>query len=426
MRLFLLLLFFTQLAFAVEDKTPMLVHLATEDDLIPIYLEKFVNENSGFDNGYPEQLKKILAFDLNHNGMTYLEDNRDQAAYHVLVRMKERRVEARVIPVFNGTGKELEGVYLSGYLSEDRRQIHRLADMIHKALFGTGGIASTRILYTRRTKDTSEIWESDYDGANARQVTHNGGYCITPTYIPPKPGYRSGSFFYVSYKTGQPKIYMASLRNGLGRRLSQLGGNQLMPSISKQRDQVAFIGDVTGNPDIFLQPFNPEKGAIGKPRQIYASHLATQGTPSFSPDGTQIAFVSNKDGSPRIYVIEIPPLGARMKDIKPILITKYNRESTAPCWSPDGSKIAYCSRTKGVRQIWVYDLIKREERQLTQGPVNKENPSWASNSLHLVYNSTDSNNSELYLIYLKQPKPVKISSGPGEKRFPCWENFSFP
>ena len=267
----------------------------------------------------------------------------------------------------------------------------------------------------------SEVWESDYDGGNPRQITHDAGYCVTPVYMPPKTGNASGSFFYVSYQNGQPKIYVASLKDGEAKRFSFLRGNQLMPAISFQRDKVAFINDITGNPDLFLQPFNTETGPIGKPQQIFATYQATQGTPSFSPDGRSIAFVSNKDGATRIYVMAIPAPRTPLKNISAKLITKINKESTSPAWSPDGKKIAYSALTNNIRQIWIYDFDRNEEKQLTSGPGHKENPAWASNSLHLIFNSTGPAGSELYLINLNQPDAIKITSGQGEKRFPNWE-----
>ena len=199
-------------------------------------------------------------------------------------------------------------------------------------------------------------------------------------------------------------------------------GNQLMPAVSRQCDKIAFISDITGNPDLFMQPFSPESGTIGKPQQLFSAFKSTQGTPSFSPNGKQIAFVSNKDGAPRIYIIEIAAPGASLKDVKPRLITKLNRENSAPAWSPDGSKLAYCAMAGGTRQIWYYDFDKKEERQLTQGQGNKENPTWGLDSLHLIYNSTGAAGSELYLINLNQSEAHKISSGIGEKRFPSWGN----
>ena len=62
----------------------------------------------------------------------------------------------------------------------------------------------------------------------------------------------------------------------------------------------------------------------------------------------------------------------------------------------------------------------REERQLTFGPGNKENPCWAPNSTHLVFNSTDGPVSDLYVVNLNQPEVKKITHGTGKKHYPSW------
>lgn len=431
------------------EEAPLLVRLTTETERIPVYLAPMEATNSDFDSAYSLKLLNVLQFDLDHNGMTYVFKSSppwdklptsasfDQAPktsdwdslrgpyYLVKIRFQGKQAAVRLFSQNGGLAKTIEGISLTGDLSKDRRQIHLLADAIHKTLFGTDGVASTKILYTLKLKKDasleSEVWQADYDGYNAHPITTNSGYSVMPLYIPSRPGYHSGAFFFISYKTGQPKIYYQGFKEGVARRLTYLKGNQLMPAISRQRDKLAFISDVTGNPDLFIQPFSPDTGAIGKPYQIFSTHLATQGSPTFSPDGNQIAFVSNKDGSPRIYVMDVPAPGTSLNAIKASLVTKRNRESTAPCWSPDGSKLAYCSVVQGVRQIWVYDFNTREEKQITQGLVNKENPTWAPNSRHLIFNSSDKGSCDLYLINLNQTDATKITSGPGEKRFPCWE-----
>lgn len=448
------LLFYTLLATcflsADEDSQTLYVQLETESPLLPLYIVKTEEGQSSLSPDYVKQLETILKFDLGHNGMTSLAASnqgikqlekqlsftgqvdlspwmKEKIYFIVQPRIQQRTLGARLYIVNSNQIKMVDGLQLTGTLSEDRRTLHQLADTIHKALFNENGIASTKILYTVKKeaaagkKRISEVYEADYDGGNARQITNTNAICVTPSYIPPREGRISRSFVFVSYEMGQPKIYFGDLETGKTQRATLLKGNQLMPVISNQRDKMAFISDITGNPDLFLQNYNSESGLIEKPRQLYATHKATQSTPTFSPDGKKIAFVSNKDGSPRIYLLTIPPPGTSIKDTKAQLISKTNRENSAPCWSPDGTKLAYCSMTKGARQIWIYDFQTGKERQLTQGPGNKENPSWAPNSLHLVFNSSDANASELYVINLNQPEAVRITSGKGEKHFPAWE-----
>jgi TolB protein len=418
----LILMFIFLFPLWVHGEEEIIVQVATEADLVPLVLNPFKDDQSGFSKDYVKKLEDVLRFDLSYNGMNTLSNS---GAYTIDVRIHNKTLDASIKSNTGKGGSSAKDVPLSGNLNEDRRIIHKLADSIHKMQFGVEGIATSRFLYTNKIskggKSLSEVWEADYDGHNAVQITRNGGYCVNPCYVPPNAGSLPASILYVSYKTGQPKIYISSLQDGVGKRISYLGGNQFMPIMNRQRDQMAFISDVTGNPDLFILPFGKDGRPSEKPRKIFTTPKGTQGTPTFSPDGKKIAFVSNKDGSPRIYTMDVPAEGTPLKNMKPQLVSKACQESTAPAWSPDGTKIAFCATVKGVRQIWVYDVQKKTEKQLTQGTGNKENPAWASNSLHLVFNSTGANNSELYLVNLKQPKVVKVSSGPGEKHFP---NFS--
>lgn len=415
------------------------VRLPTRSTLRPIYLSNFHADD--YDWRSLEEFRSILEFDLNTNGFSTVISRRDdleetlhfpnvrekfdlnlwkkeKIPFCLAANVSQNRLELIAFNTEKGTSKRYPVISL------ERKALHQLADTVQKDLFGKEGIASLRILFTQRTKNEmgkgrewlSEVWVCDSDGENKRQVTKEKSYCLSPYFIPNRPN----EFFYVSEKSGQSKIYRSSLLNPTPELMVELRGNQALPSLSRTGNQMAFITDVAGRPDLFVQNFDQKGKMIGKARQLFSAPRATQATPTYSPDGKQVAFVSDKDGPPRIYLMNvISPKETQRPHLH--LLTKKNRENTSPAWSPDGSKLAYSAKIDGIRQIWIYDFVTEEEIQLTTGPENKENPSWAPDSFHLVYNTESEDSCELYLIHLNQGEPVQISKGPGQKRFASWE-----
>lgn len=348
---------------------------------------------------------------------------KEQISFVVTVERAQNNLHLVVFDIEKGSSKKYPPIVLTERLEEDRRALHRLADQIHKDLFGVEGIASLRLLYARRerteTSLQSEIWMCDADGGNAKPLTQEKSYCLSPGFLP-KSGTKESEFFYVSFREGQSKIYRASLSSPKGELMVSLRGNQALPSVSRKGSHLAFITDVAGRPDLFVQNLDSKGRMQGKARQLYSCPRATQASPTFSPDGKQVAFVSDKDGPPRIYMVDfIHP--KETKRVHPKLLTVKNRENTSPCWSPDGTKLAYSAKVEGVRQIWIYDFKTGEETQLTFGPETKENPTWAPDSLHLAYNTESEESCEIFLINLHQTEPILISKGTGQKRFPAWE-----
>lgn len=421
------------------------VRLATKVPLKPIYVSELHTTPDQVDWRYPEELRNALVFDLSHNGYSSVvppqierEDalqwpdprnhfdlsfwKRQQIPFVLAIEATQKTISVLLFSVDRETSKRYPEITLTGQPELDRRRIHRLSDTIQKDLFGIEGIASHRILFSQRVKNTaadgpdwlSDIWISDWDGANAKRLTLANGYCLSPGFC------GKGDYYYVSSEKGQSKIWRASLNNSKREIWIKLRGNQMLPCLAKSGFQLAFISDIAGRADLFVINLDKHGNESGRPRQLFSAPSATQASPTYSPDGRKVVFVSDKDGTPRLFSLEIQ--GPReTKRTHPKLLSRKNRENTSPSWSPDGTKLAYSARTEGVRQIWIYDFATDQEWQLTSGPENKENPSWAPDSLHLIYNTETNDVSELFVINLEQQESIQITSGFGQKRFASWE-----
>lgn len=302
---------------------------------------------------------------------------------------------------------------LTGIFVRDKARIHQICDKLHEVLFHAKGIASRKIAYTLKMQDAScpkgyraEIWESDWDGSNAHRISSAKDFSLTPVYWP-----QQDKLLYVNYRTGLSKIHELDLKQKTSRPFLSLRGNQMLPAISRDGSLVAFVCDAAGDSDLFILDLRRGK----KPMRFSHARSATHASPTFNPQANQIAFVSDLSGQPQIYVAPID----LARKAAPVRLTEKNRQNTCPAWSPDGTKLVYVGLTDGVRQLWIYDFKTKSEKQLTFNPVNKECPTWAASSEHIAYNTAEG--AEIFILSLNLGESVRISREGGEKKFPTWQ-----
>lgn len=149
--------------------------------------------------------------------------------------------------------------------------------------------------------------------------------------------------------------------------------------------------------------------------------------PAISPDGTMVVYVSGDYQS--LYICS----GSNLSKYTPGADYKISN----PCWSPDGSKIAFEAYTnsKGQRAIYYisvngnsFSTMYKITRPLGQTEKHTH-PTWddSGNIIYFSRSNTYSSHNEIYAVKFDECRNeqditqwVMVSKGPGSKDYPCW------
>ncbi|MDP7113321.1 MAG: hypothetical protein QGH45_15225, partial [Myxococcota bacterium] len=105
-----------------------------------------------------------------------------------------------------------------------------------------------------------------------------------------------------------------------------------------------------------------------------------------SPDGTAVSYVlrscsleANEIQRDLWYVSTAPDSPG------PVQLTTSASRDQAPRWSPDGTSLAFLSNRSGGMQIWCFDGMVGEPRQVTDQPGGVWHPVWLPDGSGLLY-----------------------------------------
>ncbi len=307
-------------------------------------------------------------------------------------------VEARLVELASG-----EYAYAKRYrapVTAVRVLAHTLANDLVKVFTGRPGPFLSRIAFVSDRSGHPELWVMDWDGSNQRQLTKHGSLAVGPAWSP------DGTLLaFTSYLRGGPALYILKPQEGYLRRLWEKGGVNSSPAFSPDGKLIAFASSTDGNVDIYTIPTT---GGTAR-RLTTARAIDTQ--PTWAPNGRQLAFTSTRSGSPQIYLMDsdganvrrvtlegdffdetsFAPDGLRLAattkidnhfqictiDIATgnatVIPAAGNNES--PCFSPDGSMIAFSSDRSGTPQIYITDADGHPRQLTTEG--SNHSPTWA-------------------------------------------------
>ena len=297
-----------------------------------------------------------------------------------------------------------------------RRYAHTISDEIFKKQRGLDGVARTKLSFssdrdgerlagTIENRTVREIYISDYDGDNQQRVTVGRTLNAFPAWSPD-----SRSIAYVSWRRGQPNIFVSHIYDGTLDEITKgaAAGENYLPAWSPDGTRIAFSSTRDGHAQLYVA------NRDGSNVRRLTNDSALDTTPTWSPKGTDIAFTSDRSGSPQIYTVSADGLGG---------VQRLTAESYAdkPTWSTSTNEIAFESRTGARFDIKVIDMNTRGVTQLTHGEGSNESPVFSPNGRHLAFMSDRTGKFQIYTM-TRDGRDVRQLTKAGSNTLPSWSH----
>jgi len=285
-------------------------------------------------------------------------------------------VETRLIDLVSG-----EFAFAKRYragISASEVVAHTLANDLVQVFTGRQGPFLSRIAYISDRVGESEIWVMDWNGKNKKQLTKHNSLALAPSWSPD-----GKHLVFTSYLRGTPAIYLLTPQEGYLKLLWDKGGVNSSASVSPDGRTVAFASSQEGNVDIYTIPLEG-----GEARRLTTARgIDTQ--PSWAPNGRQIAFTSARSGAPQIYMMDADGSNIRRVSFNGF----FHDEST---WAYDGTRIACTTRDEGNFQIATIDAVTND-RKVIQAPGNNESPCFSPEGSMIAFESDRSGKPQIYI-----------------------------
>jgi Tol biopolymer transport system component len=217
------------------------------------------------------------------------------------------------------------------------------------------GIAWTpdkKIVYVSAATGNTELWITDPDGSNKRQLTNDTRIKYTPVVTP------DGRYIVFAASQGA-SIWRVNIDGSNPVALVPRGSEAANPDITQDSQTVVFSSWKDGKLNLWRIPIN------GGPPERITQFASTE--PHVSPDGKMMACYTF-DANSVVRLAVIPVEGGdpvKVFDMPPTVSI-----DMSPKWTPDGSGITFIDTRGSSRNLWEQPVAGGPAKQLTDFKEN--------------------------------------------------------
>jgi TolB protein len=283
--------------------------------------------------------------------------------------------------------------------------VHHTVNQLIQQTFKNPGPCTARLAYVQRTGDVREIWTADFDGSNAKQLTHNRSMSVEPAWRV------DGKYLlYTLYDRYSTSIAEVDLTGRVHRRLSSSRGLNSGAAYSPDGRQIALTLSKDGNVELYLM----NRADLSLKRLTRTAGV--EASPTWSPDGARLCFTSDfATTRPTLYL-----MSAGGGNVTRLLSVP--TEAVAPDWSPVSDRIVFSMRMGSDYTLAMVDMKQpgAGPQVLVSAGGDWESPSWAPDGRHVVCAHGQGNSRQLYIVDTWYGKLLPLTSPGTAATLPCY------
>ncbi len=342
--------------------------------------------------------KKVLALrELGHHFVLFLNEEKGDKIY-----------EWRLYDTH-------KGVMQAGYRVPKQGDVARgwgyaIADSIIPAITNNKPFACSKLAYCQAGKKQGEtvVYVADFDGSHPEVLKHSNRQIIAPRWN------RDPENITLTYSKYTPiNIQLVSCTLDRAEVVaSSFDGLNMLPSFSYDGKEVVLCLSRDGSSQLYHYGYNKKLKKVGYTRLTYNS--GNNICPVFLPNG-DIVFCSDFElGRPQLYYMN--------RKEEAIERLTEGAACSSPSYCEATNKLAYSKLEKGIMQIFTYDFVKKQEKQVTFDAGHKQECTWSACGNYIAYGCVEGKNQRIVSHSLLTGKDRFLTPEGKTCTYPAWSS----
>jgi Tol biopolymer transport system component len=245
----------------------------------------------------------------------------------------------------------------------------------------------------------SEIFTVPSTGGTPRQITYDNKTIMGLSWMAD-----GKHIVFSSNRATSQKLWSVRLDGSEFKLLDASGQNSTYPTVSRDGHNLVFTETYGGDTDIGRIPITgdlkaqrPEKFISSQKNDLFL-HI--------SSNGKQYVFQSDRSGCSEIWKCD--PNGKNL-----VQLTTLNTDSGTPIWSPDDTRIVFCTWFDGNRGIFTVSGDGGKPVRITSDTRDEILPSWSSDGAWIYYCLLNKGDNQIWKIPSSGGTPIQVTHNGG-------------